>query len=145
MVFFVAQLRSHFQLPFFKRISQDEISNKKKEGKWTSETPQQPQNTQHSQPVSTSISLFTGRTMSLINSFHWRWSFPTISYLVYMYIYIYIKCTENPELLYRWSCFFSHLVETIMSCWKPHGSKKSLTNQLVEPKWRWHLWVTTSA
>lgn len=144
MVFFVAQLRSHFQLPFFKRISQDEISNKKKEGKWTSETPQQPQNTQHSQPVSTSISLFTGRTMSLINSFHWRWSFPTISYLIYMYIYI--KCTENPELLYRWSCFFSAssgnhhvMLETI------NGSKKSLTNQLVEPKWRWHLWVTTSA
>ena len=42
--------------------------------------------------------------MSLINSFHWRWSFPTISYLIY--VYIYIKCTENPESLYRWSCFF---------------------------------------
>ena len=24
-----------------------------------------------------------------------------------LYVYIYIKCTENPELLYRWSCFFS--------------------------------------
>lgn len=81
-----------------------------------------------------------------------RWSTPFIGdghsqrfHTWFICIYIYIKCTENPELLYRWSCFFSHLVETIMSCWKPHGSKKSLTNQLVEPKWRWHLWVTTSA